>query len=135
MSNRLLQGVITVALLCLMISPVCADTVRKTFIVSFAGEPVELAGFDPTIRLWFAIFTIIFVAMFAGASHAPQIAIVDCVLAWIYLGIGWLNPLMEGIYAKSGQGGVTVFIIMICVATFYAIAWNFREGKRKEKGT
>jgi hypothetical protein len=126
---------ITSLVLMVIVPTVSAGTVNRTYVVSFAGSPVELAGFDSTIRLWFAVFTIIFVAMFAGASHAPQVAVVDCVLAWIYTGIGWLNPLMEGVNAKYGTGGEAVLMIMLCFATFYAILWNFREGKRKEKGT
>lgn len=135
-----LQKIVPVILLAviifMMVSPVCAGTIKRSYTVQFSGEPVELAGFDETIRLWFAIFTIIFLAMFAGASHAPQIAIVDVSLAWIYLGIGWFAPLIDGLNSKYGAGnGESVLVILFVFATFMAIVWNFREGKRKEKGS
>ena len=119
----------------LVVPAVDAGTISRTYTVAFAGQPVELAGFDETIRLWISVFLLIFVAMFAGASHAPQIAIVDSVLAWIFFGIGWLNPIAEGIYAKTGIGGETALFIALTFATIYAVIWNIREGKRKERGS
>ena len=128
-------GIVLAMLVLILIPTVTAGSISRSYSVSFAGEPVELSGFDETIRLWFAVFMLIFVAMFAGASHAPQIAIVDTVLAWVFFGIGWLNPLMEGIYAKTGIGGEQALFITLAFATLYAIAWNLREGKRKERGS
>lgn len=124
-----------VLVLVTVIYPVSAGNVNKTYMVSFAGEPVELAGFDETIRMWFALFTLLFVAMFAGASHAPQIAVVDMALAWIFTGIGWLDPLTESVVANVGVYGQSALVSLLMLATFYVIVWNFREGKRKEKGT
>jgi len=134
--QRIVVVILAVAFLSLILVPVVsAGSISRSYSVSFAGQPVELSGFDETMRLWFAMFMLIFVAMFAGASHSPQIAIVDTVLAWIFFGIGWLNPLMEGIYAKTGIGGEQALFITLAFATLYAIAWNLREGKRKERGS
>lgn len=134
--RRITMIFIVVGLMIMIFVPgVSAGTISRSFTVSFAGQPVELAGFDSTIRLWFSVFTLIFIAMFAGASHSPQIAVVDTVLAWIYFGIGWLKPLTEGIYTKIGIGGESALFIALAFATVYAVAWNIREGKRKERGS
>jgi PKD repeat protein len=102
----------------------------RSFAVWFKGSPVLLAGFSPTILLWFSIFLLIFTAMFAGATHAPQMAIVICVEAWVLFSMGWLDPLEQNYWV-----GQPVLIFTLGFATVMAIFWNFREGKRKEKGT
>jgi hypothetical protein len=108
------------------------DVIRN-FAVSFTGTPITLAGFDATITLWFAIFLIIFTAMFAGASHAPQISIVICIEAWIFYAIGFLNPLFDMFASRTGLGGESVIFIGLVAGTFFAVLWNFQEGKKKEK--
>jgi hypothetical protein len=102
----------------------------RSFAVWFKGTPVNLAGFSPTILLWFSVFLLIFTAMFAGATHAPQMAIIVCVEAWVLYGMGWLDPL--DINYGFGQN---VLVFTLSFATIMAVWWNFREGKRKEKGT
>ena len=68
--------------------------------------------------------------MFAGAAHAPQVSIIICVEAWVFWIIGWLEPLAD----LFGYGDLSV-MGWLSFATFLAILWNWREGKRKEKGT
>jgi hypothetical protein len=102
----------------------------RTFAVWFKGTPILLAGFSPTILLWFSVFLLIFTAMFAGATHAPQMAIVVCVEAWVLFSMGWLDPLETNYWV-----GQPVLIFTLGFATVMAIFWNLREGKRKEKGT
>jgi hypothetical protein len=102
----------------------------RSFAVWFKGTPVILAGFSPTILLWFSVFLLIFTAMFAGATHAPQMAIILCVEGWVLYSMGWLDPLETNYWV-----GQPVLIFTLGFATVMAIFWNFREGKRKEKGT
>jgi hypothetical protein len=104
--------------------------VLRDFAVWFKGSPVALAGFPPTILLWFSIFLLIFTAMFAGATHAPQISIIICVEAWVLFSMGWLDPLETNYWV-----GQPVLVFTLGFASVMAIWWNFREGKRKEKGT
>ena len=115
-----------------------SSPIVRTFTVWFKGKTVEFAGFDSTVLLWVALFIIIFTAMFSGATHAPQMAIIICIESWIFYAMGWLDPLiyvdlspLKGVTAL-GEG---VLVLLLSLATFIAIAWNFREGKRKEKGT
>jgi PKD repeat protein len=103
---------------------------ERSFAAYFKGAPVQLAGFDSKILLWFALFCIIFTAMFAGAAHAPQVSIIICIEAWAFWIIGWLDPLTD----LFGYGDLSV-MGWLSFATFLAILWNWREGKRKEKGT
>jgi len=70
---------------------------------------------------------IIITGLFAGATTSPQVSVMVCVEAWIFLGVGWLNPLV----LKIGNDKV---IGLFMLATFLSILWNFREGKRKETG-
>jgi hypothetical protein len=93
---------------------------------------VEFAGFDSTILMWIALFCIIFTAMFSGATHAPQIAIIICVEGWIFYAMGWLDKMAEisQLGTTGGDGGV---VLMLSIATFTSIVWNFAEGKRKER--
>jgi PKD repeat protein len=102
----------------------------QNFQVYFRGKNVELGGLDPTILLWFSLFIIIFTAMFGGASHAPQMSIIVCVEGWIFWTMGWLDPL-----AGNNTLGQPILVVLMIVATFMAVIWNFREGKRKEKGS
>lgn len=110
---------------------VADEPVIRTFTVWFKGKTVEIDGFDSTVLLWLSLFIIIFTAMFAGATHAPQISIMICVEAWVFYAMGWLDPLTESPVIMSDGG----LIIVLLMATFIAVLWNFREGKRKEKGT
>jgi PKD repeat protein len=101
----------------------------RDFAVWFKGEPIALAGFSPTILLWFSIFLLIFTAMFAGATHAPQMAIILCVEAWVLFSMGWLDPLETNYWV-----GQPVLVFTLGFATVMAIWWNLGEGKRKETG-
>jgi len=101
----------------------------RTFAVWFKGHPITFAGFSPTILLWFSMFLIIFLAMFAGATHAPQMAIILCITSWVLYGMGWLDPIEINQWV-----GTPVLVFTLGFATVMAIWWNLREGKRKETG-
>jgi PKD repeat protein len=98
----------------------------RTFAVWFKGHPITFAGFSPTILLWFSMFLIIFLAMFAGATHAPQMAIILCITSWILYGMGWLDPVEANDYV-----GTPVLVFTLGFATVMAIVWNIREGNRR----
>jgi PKD repeat protein len=101
----------------------------RSFAVWFKGHPITFAGFSPTILLWFSMFLIIFLAMFAGATHAPQMAIILCITSWVLYGMGWLDPIETNLWV-----GTPVLVFTLGFATVMAIWWNLREGKRKETG-
>lgn len=109
--------------------------VNRSFTTYFKGSPVAFAGFDSTILLWVALFIIIFTAMFAGATQAPQVAVIICIEAWVFWIIGWLDPLTTYPAINAHGGGDALMVVWLSFATFVAIVWNFREGKKKEKGT
>ena len=98
----------------------------RTFAVWFKGHPITFAGFSPTILLWFSMFLIIFLAMFAGATHAPQMAIILCITSWVLYGMGWLDPVEANDYV-----GTPVLVFTLGFATVMAIVWNIREGNRR----
>jgi PKD repeat protein len=101
--------------------------VNKDYVQSYEGPAVPIGGFDEQIVMWASLFLIIMTAMLAGATSAPQVSIIVCLEAWIFLGIGWLRPLADQIGNEKVVG-------LFALATLLSVLWNFREGKRKETG-
>jgi len=107
-----------------------SDPYVRTFTAWMKPQPIQIPGFTPTMLLWLSLFLVVFTAAFAGAVHAPQMAVIICVESWVYWAVGWLEPL--SLEFATGELGV---IGVLSLATVMAVLWNFREGKRKEKGT
>jgi hypothetical protein len=99
--------------------------ILRDSVVSFIGNPVGIGYFDETILLWFAISIIIITGLAAGATTSPQISAICCIEAWIFLGMGWLNPLVA-------SQGVAV-VASISLATFLSAVWLLAEGRRAER--
>lgn len=106
---------------------VSGQSIYRSFAVTFKGGAVSLGGLDPQLVYWGAMFLIIMTGMIAGATTSPQVSVMVCVEAWIFLSLGWLNPMVS----KLGNEKV---VGLFMLATFLSILWNFREGKRKETG-
>jgi hypothetical protein len=103
------------------------SNVSKDYAVQFTGPPVTIPGLDADLIMWGALFLIILTGLIATATTAATVSAIVCVEAWIFLTIGWLNPLV----ARIGNEKV---IGLFALATFLSIVWNLREGKRQETG-
>lgn len=101
--------------------------VTKQYPVSFEGPAVSIPVFDTTIVFWGSLFLIVLTGMFATASTSPQVSVMVCVEAWIFLALGWLRPL-EDIVGTNKLATVFTF------ATVFCILWIIREAKKKETG-
>jgi len=104
------------------------ENVVRTFTHSFKGSPVSLPGFTPETLLWLSLFILIFTAAFAGALHAPQMAIILCVESWVFWSIGWLEYLISGNGYFEGA-----IVVILSLATFISVIWSITEGKAKGK--
>jgi hypothetical protein len=94
--------------------------------VSFIANPVAIGWFSSTLTLWFAMAILILVALSSGASGSPQVMAVDCILAWLFYGIGWFSPLVDSY-------GNTKVIGALSLAVFMVILWMVAEGRRMER--
>ena len=102
-------------------------TVKKSYTVWFRGAPVTTGGFDPQLVMWGCMFLLIMTGMIAGATTSPQVSVIVCLEAWIFLALGWLNPLVDKI-------GNDKLVGLFMLATLIAVIWNIREAKRQETG-
>lgn len=100
----------------------------STFAHQFKGNGIDIPGFDAETQLWLALFIIIFTAAFAGATHSPQMAVVLCVESWIFWAVGWLDALVS----EFNYGEESLIMVLI-MASFFAVMWNVTEAKAKGK--
>lgn len=101
--------------------------VSKSYMVSFTGPPVTLAGIDPEIMMWMSLFLIVLTGLIATSSTGPAVSIIVCFEAWFFLAVGWLNSLVADV-------GLSQVVGLFSLATILAVLWTLRDGKRKETG-
>jgi hypothetical protein len=94
--------------------------------VSFIANPVAIGWFSSTLTLWVSMAILILVALSGGATGSPQVMAVDCILAGLFYGLGWLNPLVDSY-------GNTAVIGTLSLAVFMVVIWLVAEGKRAER--
>jgi hypothetical protein len=99
----------------------------KSYVVGFNGPPVTTGGFPATIVMYGCIGIILIMGLMAGATTSPQVSVITCATAWIFLAIGWLEPLTTSV-------GIGKVVGLFTVATLLAVLWNMRMGKRMETG-
>jgi PKD repeat protein len=100
--------------------------IAMSFSHSFKGAPVMLPGWTTETLLWLALFIVIFTSLFAGAIHAPQMAVILCVESWIFWSIGWLNYFITDMWYTEAA-----IIALLVLASFITVWWNITEGKAK----
>jgi PKD repeat protein len=106
---------------------VSGQHIQKSFVRTFAGGAVQIGDLPPDLIYWACLFIIIMTGLMAGATTSPQVSVLVCLEAWVFLGLGWLKPMAD----RIGNDKVAVLFMF---ATFVSVLWNFREGKRKETG-
>jgi PKD repeat protein len=104
-----------------------SGNIMKSYVVGFNGPPVTTGGFPATIVMYGCIGIILIMGLMAGATTSPQVSVITCATAWIFLAIGWLEPLTTSV-------GIGKVVGLFTVATLLAVLWNMRMGKRMETG-
>ena len=95
----------------------------------FKKSPVDLAGFDQMLKLWIAMGSIIFTAMFGGVKSGNRVALLACFIAWVFWSIGWLDPL--NLYIPMASDAAIPAVLAI--ASVLALVFLFSEAKKDEK--
>lgn len=101
--------------------------ILKTYGISFEGPAVVVPIFDEQLVYWGAMGLILLTGMMATATTSPQVSVMVCIEAWIFLAIGWLRPLEDTI----GRDRVA---LVLTFATCLCIFWVLRAAKRQETG-
>jgi hypothetical protein len=101
--------------------------VVKDYTVSFAGIPITIPGFSPSLLMLMAFGIIVLTGLLGTALTSPPISIVICLEAWIFYALGWFQPIID----RSGSS--TTILLTFSFATVMAVLWNIREGKRAER--
>ena len=95
--------------------------VERTYAVQFDGME-DAHGFSQ-VYIWLAIGGIMFSGMIFKATNARQGAFVVCVVAWIFIILGWFDNL--------GDKGVLAITAGVTLATILSIAAIMAKGEKE----
>jgi len=97
------------------------DEVQRTYAVTFDGMEDD-HGFSQ-VYIWLAIGGIMFSGMIFKATNARQGAFIVCVVAWVFIILGWFDNL--------GLKGVLAITAGVTLATILSIAAIMAKGEKE----